>query len=97
MTLPTRALDRSGLEITVLGSDSWVMGGGNTDGQAPLVEGGYLGLAINPVGFQAKVHLPQLAAASLPRTSSVLGCSNLDPRLNECNRDHSGARLQLCR
>ena len=34
MTLPTRALGRSGLEITVLGSGSWVMGGGNTDGQA---------------------------------------------------------------
>jgi len=25
MTPPTRALDRSGLEITVLGSGSWVM------------------------------------------------------------------------
>jgi aryl-alcohol dehydrogenase-like predicted oxidoreductase len=45
MTLPTRALGRTGLEITEFGSGSWVIGGGNTDGQAPLVEGGYQGIA----------------------------------------------------
>ena len=34
MTLPARALGGSGLEITAIGSGSWVMGGGDTDGQA---------------------------------------------------------------